>query len=182
MATRPPGLTYHVDEKPPLPVNILLGLQHIFTMSSVLILPVIIVQEIGGTDLEANSMVSFSMIAAGLGTILQAIKKGPVGSGYLCPNLCGPSYMSVTLEAGWLGGLPLIHGMIMFGGFVECLFSRFVHKLKVLFPTEITGLVVFMVGVGLIPLGTSKFMGVDYAGDRIDYYRSDCHKITSCNF
>ena len=30
------------------------------------------------------------MIAAGIGTILQSLKRGPVGSGYLCRNLVGP--------------------------------------------------------------------------------------------
>ncbi|MBN1200120.1 MAG: hypothetical protein JXA23_12265, partial [Bacteroidales bacterium] len=167
MPTRPQELIYGVDDKPPSLTLLLLGLQHIFTMSSMLILPVIIVEEIGGSFLEITSVVSFSMIAAGIGTILQSFRKGPVGSGYLCPNLCGPSFLTVTLQAGWLGGLPLMQGMIMIAGVTEILFSRIVHKLKNLFPTEITGLVVFMVGVTLIPLGVSKFVGIDYSGDGI---------------
>jgi len=168
MATRPPDLIYAVDERPPAITLLLLGLQHIFTMSSMLILPVIIVEEIGGSFIEITSVVSFSMIAAGAGTIIQSFHKGPVGSGYLCPNLCGPSFLGVTLQAGWLGGLPLMHGMIMIACLTEILFSRIVHKLHRLFPTEITGLVVLMVGITLIPLGASKFVGVEYPGDRID--------------
>jgi NCS2 family nucleobase:cation symporter-2 len=42
-----------------------------------------------------------------------------------------------------------------------------VNRLKFLFPTEITGLVVFMVAIGLIPLGASKFLGINYAGEPI---------------
>lgn len=168
MATKPPGTIYGVDDKPPMLVTFLLGLQHLFTMSSMLVLPVVIVQEIGGSFLEVNSVVSFSMIAAGFGTILQSFKRGPIGSGYLCPNLCGPSYMAVSLEAGWLGGLPLMHGMIMLSGLTEMAFAQVIPRLKKLFPPEITGLVVFMVGVALIPLGVSKFLGVEYAGDDIE--------------
>jgi len=41
------------------------------------------------------------------------------------------------------------------------------HRLAFLFPAEITGLVVFMGAFGLVPLGTSKFLGVNYAGDPI---------------
>ncbi len=74
MSKVPKGMIYGVDDKPPFFVTILLGLQHIFTMSSMLVLPVVIVQEIGGSFLEINSVVSFSMIAAGFGTILQSIK------------------------------------------------------------------------------------------------------------
>ncbi|MEI7981555.1 MAG: solute carrier family 23 protein [Bacteroidota bacterium] len=168
MATPPKGMIYGVDDKPPFFVTVLLGLQHIFTMSSMLVLPVVIVQEIGGNFLEINSVVSFSMIAAGFGTILQSLKRGPIGSGYLCPNLCGPSYMAVSLEAGWLGGLPLMHGMIMLSGLAEMAFAQVIPKLKKLFPPEITGLVVIMVGVALIPLGVSRFIGVEYSGDSIE--------------
>jgi len=155
----------------PSPTLLLLGLQHLFTMSSMLILPVIIIQEIGGSFSEVTSVVSFSMIAAGIGTILQSLRKGPIGSGYLCPNLCGPSFLTVTLQAGWLGGLPLMQGMIMIAGATEIVFSRFVHKLQKLFPTEITGMVVLMVGITLIPLGASKFVGVEYPGETVDPVR-----------
>src|SRR5262249_14938480 len=44
---------------------------------------------------------------------------------------------------------------------------RFVHRLAFLFPTEITGLVVFMVGVSLVPVGASKFLHIDYTGEPI---------------
>lgn len=161
------GLIYGVDDKPPFTISFLLGLQHVFTMSSTLVLPVVIAREIGADYSVVQSLLCFTMIAAGLGTIIQAIKRGPIGSGYLCPNLAGPSYLSVSVEAAWLGGLPLMHGMTIIAGIFECFFSRIVHKLKKLFPTEITGLVVLMVAISLIPLGASKFVGIEYSGDAI---------------
>jgi xanthine permease XanP len=60
-----------------------------------------------------------------------------------------------------------MRGMTIAAGLVEIVFARFVHKLEFLFPTEITGLVVFMVGVSLIPVGTSKFLHIDYTGEPI---------------
>ncbi len=168
MARKPDNIIFGVNEKPPLAAVLLLGLQHIFVMSSTLLLPVVIVREIGGSFLEIRNVVSFSLIAAGIGTILQSLGKGIMGSGYLVPNICGPSYLSVSVQAAWLGGLPLMHGMIVVAGLFETLFSRVVHKLRVLFPTEVTGLVVLMVGVALIPLGASKFLGIQYEGDLVD--------------
>jgi NCS2 family nucleobase:cation symporter-2 len=156
-----------MDDRPPLVVTLLMGLQHIFVMSSTLALPVVIVKEIGGSMAEINALVCFSMIAAGIGTILQALKRGPIGSGYLCPNLCGPSYLGVSMQAAWLGGLPLMHGMTMAAGLFEVLFSRLVNRLKFLFPNQVTGMVVLMVGVALIPLGTSKFLGIEISGDPV---------------
>jgi xanthine permease XanP len=51
-----------------------------------------------------------------------------------------------------------MRGMTIAGGLVETVFARFVHRLEFLFPTEITGLVVFMVAVSLVPVGASKFL------------------------
>jgi NCS2 family nucleobase:cation symporter-2 len=37
-----------------------------------------------------------SLLAGGVGTILQALKKKGIGSGYLCPSVCGTSYRSAS--------------------------------------------------------------------------------------
>jgi xanthine permease XanP len=166
--TKPENLIYGLDDKPPWTISFILGLQHVFTMSSTLVLPVVIAREMGAGIDVVQSLVCFSMIAAGLGTVFQALRKGPIGSGYICPNLCGPSYLSVSVQAAWLGGLPLMHGMTIISGIFEMLFSRVIQKLRFLFPPEITGLVVLMVAVALIPLGTSKFVGIAYQGDAIN--------------
>lgn len=164
---RPPGLIYAVDETPPRLVLFLLGVQHVFLMSSSLVLPVVVVTEIGGSFEEARSVVAFTMIACGIGTALQAVRARGFGSGFLCPNLCGPNFFAASMEAAWLGGLPLMRGMTLVAGLFEAVFARFVHRLAFLFPPEVTGLVVLMVGEGLVPLGMSKFLGVNFAGEPI---------------
>ena len=167
MAKKPAGLIYGVDDRPPPSALALLAVQHIFLMSSTLVLPVVLVTEIGGDFAEVTAVVALTMIACGLGTILQAMRWRGVGSGFLCPNLCGPNFFAASVGAAWLGGLPLMRGMTIVAGIVELVFARFVHRLAFLFPTEITGLVVFMVGISLIPVGASKFLHIDYSGEPI---------------
>jgi NCS2 family nucleobase:cation symporter-2 len=167
MAKKPANLIYGLDDQPPFLTLLLLGIQHIFLMSSTLVLPVVLVSEIGGTFTQISSVVALTMIACGLGTIVQAMRWGIIGSGYVCPNLCGPNFFLASMDAAWIGGLPLMRGMTIVAGIVEALFSRFVHKIKFLFPPEITGLVVLMVAMGLIPLGVSKFVGINYPGEPI---------------
>jgi NCS2 family nucleobase:cation symporter-2 len=167
MAQKPAGLIYGVDDVPPWPALSLLAVQHIFLMSSTLVLPIVLVSEIGGDFTQVQAVVALTMIACGIGTILQAMRWRGIGSGYLCPNLCGPNFFAASMAAAWLGGLPLMRGMTIVAGLVEMVFARFVHRLEFLFPTEITGLVVFMVGVGLVPVGASKFLHVDYTGEPI---------------
>ena len=167
MARRPEHLIYGVDDTPPYPVLFLLGVQHIFLMSSSLVLPVVLVSEIGGGFDQVRSVVALTMISCGLGTIFQAFRFGWVGSGYLCPNLCGPNFFSASMTAAWLGGMPLMRGMTIIAGLVEIIFARLLHRIKFLFPPEITGMVVLMVAVSVIPLGVSKSLGINYEGEPI---------------
>ena len=168
MAAKPAGLIYGVDDRVPPVILMLLAVQHIFLMSSTLVLPVVLVSEIGGSFNEVQAAVALTMIACGIGTILQAVRLPGLGSGFLCPNLCGPNFFSASMSAAWLGGLPLMRGMTIFAGLVEIVFARFFHRLAFLFPTEVTGLVVFMVGVGLIPVGASQFLHINFVGEPID--------------
>ena len=165
--TKPSNLIYGLEDRPPLSVLAALSIQHIFLMSSTLVLPVALVTEIGGSLAEVQATVAMTMLACGIGTILQAARWRGIGSGYLCPNLCGPNFFAASIGAAWLGGLPLMKGMTIVAGLVEVVFGRIAHRLAFLFPAEITGLVVFMVAFNLVPLGASKFLGVNYAGDPI---------------
>jgi NCS2 family nucleobase:cation symporter-2 len=166
MAKKPTNLIYGVDDRPPLPATMVLGLQHVFIFFISIIFPVLIIRQLGNsiTPETARSFISMSMVAGGVTTILQAFKKGPVGSGYLCPSLCGPSYFDASKIAAAAGGLPLLFGMTALAGVIECLFSRIIHKMRVLFPSEVTGVVVAMVGIVVVPISVKNFFGYD-AGD-----------------
>ena len=163
----PPGLIYGVEDTPPPFVLFLLGVQHVFLMSSSLVMPVALISEIGGSFEEVRSVVALTMIASGIGTALQALRLRGFGSGYLCPNVCGPNFFALSAEAAWLGGIPLMRGMTIVAGLFEFAFARVVHRLRFLFPPEITGLVVLMVAEGIIPVSVSKLLGVGFAGEPI---------------
>lgn len=168
MAKRPSTLIYGLDDRPPAVTLSLLAVQHILLMSTSLVLPVALVTGLGFGFSTVGAVVSLSMIACGAGTILQALRLPFLGSGYLCPNLCGPNFFAASTSAAWLGGLPLMRGMTIVAGLVEIVFARFMPRLGFLFPPEITGLVVMMVGLSMIPVGASKFLGIGYVGEPID--------------
>ncbi len=81
MAKKPSNLIYGVDDKPPFFITFILALQHVFILFISLIFPVLIINYMGNkiSPAEARSLISISMISAGLATIIQALKKGPVG-------------------------------------------------------------------------------------------------------
>jgi len=160
-------MVYKVNDMPPPAPLLVLSLQHMLFMFAASAFPAMLVREIGG-DLEmAASLVSLTMIMAGIGSIMQASHIKYIGSGYLCPNLCGPSYLTASLHAAWIGGIPLMRGMVLFSGLIEMGLAPMVKKLKFMFPPIIVGLVVAMVGVSVVSIAAGNFFGVAYSGDSI---------------
>ena len=158
---------YSVNEVPPMLHLLVSSMQHVLIMVVSLGLPVILASQVNGSQQFTATLVSLSMLAAGLGSILQSIGLPFIGSGYLCPNLCGPSYLSVSLSAAWIGGIPLMRGMIILAGVVEMVLAPIVQKLRRVFPNFIIGLVVAMVGVSVIKMSISSIFGVAFQGDAI---------------
>ncbi len=157
---KPSNLIYGVDDPVPLPTCLLLGLQHSFQVTTALIFGLIVVQGMGGSQGEAEFFISMSLLAGGIATLLQALNKKGVGSGYFMPSVCEPAYISASLMAAKLGGLPLVLGMTALGGVFEMAISRIVHRLRKVFTPEVMGLVVAMVGISVIPIAIRNFLGI----------------------
>lgn len=160
---RPSNLSYDVDEVPPLAVRLAVSLQHIFLMSLGWLYIVVIVSAVGGTQLQAESIIRMSMLAGGLATILQA-SRSIIGSGYLCPLSGSLTYLQPSILAASIGGFPLLFGMVSSAGLLTALFSRVTSRLRMLFPPEVTGLMVSMSGLQLVALGCPRFAGYTGAG------------------
>jgi len=158
---------YSVNEVPPAGQLLALSIQHVLLMVMSLGLPILFASQVNGTPEFAASLIAFSMLAAGFGSIIQSVGLPFIGSGYLCPNLCGPSYFSLSLSTAWVGGLPLMRGMTIIAGMVEMAMAPIIQKLKKVFPAYIVGLVVAMVGVSVIKSSVTSFFGLDFHGDAI---------------
>jgi NCS2 family nucleobase:cation symporter-2 len=156
--TRPATLAYDVNEVPPLRLLLALALQHVLAISVGWIYVIVAVDAMGGSSAQAQSLLRMSMIASGITTILQA-RGGFLGSGYLCPASCSLTYLAPSILAGRLGGFPLMFGMTAVNGAFTAVLSRFVRRLRLLFPPDVTGLIVSIVGIQLVAIGCPKLLG-----------------------
>lgn len=164
--SRPPNLIYALDERPPFPHLVLLGLQYMCMMFPYLIIVVILGQTQG--NLTAGP-ISFALIALGVSTVLQALKKGPVGSGYLAPPVISAIYFPASMTAVAQGGLGLVYGMTLFAGAIEFVFSFFLTWLRKFFPPIVCGLIIIGVGLQLGLLAISQILSVQ------EYAKPDYH-------
>ena len=99
------------------------------------------------TPAVAQSAVSLGLFAMGLSAGLQALPRGPVGSGYLAPPVLSAIYLPPSLVAVAAGGLPLVFGMTIVAGLFEALLSRLLPKLRLAFPPLVCGFIVAAVGI-----------------------------------
>jgi len=99
------------------------------------------------------------MLVLGVGTFMQVQRRGPVGSGYMLPSTFTASFFAPSLLAVKLGGLPLMFGMTMFSGVLEMVLAPMLHRLRAIFPSEISGLVIFMIGLSAGLAGLRSLFG-----------------------
>ena len=160
--TRPEDLIYGVDELPPWLRVIFLGAQHAVLMSVYLVLIVIVFRSADASHAATLNALSLGMVALAISTVLQAIWRGPVGSGYLAPPVFSAIYIGPAVLAANTGGLPAVFAMTIFAGLVEIALAPLLRRLRGLFPPAISGLIVAIVGLQLGVIGIGDLLGVEH--------------------
>ena len=96
------NLIYGVDDNPTLGKKVLFGLQHIFAaFSGIVVVPLVIAGSLGFDSSMTTSLISASILAAGLATIIQAYGIGPVG--FSCGLYYGDRfYICFTCDFSWI--------------------------------------------------------------------------------
>jgi xanthine permease XanP len=158
---RPPDLIYAADEKPPLPVTLFNGIQHVGMIAINLIYPLVIFKMAGASVATTIELLSVGLLVLGIGTFLQSSRLSPVGSGFMCPTTFTATYFSASALAVKAGGLPLLFGMTLFAGLLEAVVSRTLSRLRAFLPTELSGLVVFMIGITAGIAGVRMMYGAE---------------------
>jgi xanthine permease XanP len=149
---KPPTLIYGLEDTPPPLVTVFNGLQHVGLIAINFIYPLLMFRAAGAPVAAASALLSTGIFMLGIGTFLQASRLGPLGSGYMCPCTFTATYIAPSLLAARLGGLPLLFGMTLFAGVVESAIAPLLNRLRAIFPPEVSGLVVLLIGLSV---GTS---------------------------
>jgi xanthine permease XanP len=144
---KPSNVIYGLNESPPVFVTVMAGLQQVGVVSINLVYPLLVFRSIGAPIELVASMLSIGMFVLGGTTLLQSSRVGPLGSGYMCPMTFSVTYLSPSLLAAKMGGLPLVFGMTIFSGILETALAPLLNRLRAIFPPEISGLIIFVIGV-----------------------------------
>lgn len=158
-AKKPSSLIYSADDRPGILVALSNGVQHVGLISINLVYPLLICRAVDAPISLVADLLSLGMIVLSIGTIIQVLRLGPVGSGYMLPSTFTASYFAPGLIAARIGGLPLVFGMTVFAGALEALVAPMLNRLRKYLPVEVSGLVIFMLGIAAGLAGLRTLLG-----------------------
>ncbi|MEO6003024.1 MAG: solute carrier family 23 protein [Opitutus sp.] len=147
-----PALVYGLESKPPLPVAILVGAQHVSAMVVGTITPPLILSGILKIPAADTAyLISIALLCSAIGAFLQCRQRGPVGSGLLSVTGTSFAFLQPLTQAGIAGGLPLMFGLSCVTAPIIIVLAPFLSKLRAVFTPVVSGVVVLLIGASLIP-------------------------------
>lgn len=159
-------LNYKVNDNPSMAEKILFGMQHIFAaFGGIIVVPLVISSALGFDAKTGTALISASILAAGIATIIQSKGVGPVGSKVACIMGTDFTFVAPSITVGSVLGLPGIIGATILGSIFEVVLSYFIRPLIKLFPPIVTGTVVCLIGLTLIPTSIDWAAGGSGAAD-----------------
>ncbi|RDU35832.1 purine permease [Neobacillus piezotolerans] len=137
-----------------------LGIQHVLAMyAGAVIVPLIVGNALKMDSAQLTYLVSIDIVMCGIATILQVWQNRFFGIGL--PIVLGCTFTAVgpMISIGSQYGIASIYGAIIISGLFVILGAGLFSKLLKFFPPVVTGSVVTVIGITLIPVAMNDMAG-----------------------
>ncbi|WP_313467607.1 nucleobase:cation symporter-2 family protein [Carnobacterium sp.] len=137
-----------------------LGLQHVLAMyAGAVLVPLLIGGAIGFNSEQMTYLVSIDIFMCGVATLLQLFVNRYFGIGLPVVLGCAMQAVSPLILIGSSDGIGVMYGAIIASGIFMLLIAGLFSKIKRFFPPVVTGTVITVIGLTLIPVGIEKMGG-----------------------
>lgn len=146
-------LKHPVDEMLPLGHLFTYGLQHVLAMyAGAVAVPLIIANALGLSQEQLIYLINADLFTCGIATLIQTL--GFWNMGIRIPIIQGVTFAAVTpmIIIGQTHGLTGIYGSVIVAGIVTYLMSPYFSRLIRFFPPVVTGTIITIIGVTLMPV------------------------------
>lgn len=137
------------------------GLQHVLTMYGGIIAPPLIVGTAAGlTGMQIGLLIAAALFVGGLATILQTIGVKYIGA--KLPLVQGVSFAGVATMVAIVttgGGLQAVYGAVIVASLIGFFLAPYFSKIIRFFPPVVTGSVITIIGLSLLPVAVRWMMG-----------------------
>ncbi|MBM7866955.1 purine permease [Heliobacterium gestii] len=142
-----------VDEKLPMGQLFTYGLQHVLAMyAGAVAVPLILANALGLSTEQLIFLINADLFTCGIATIIQTVGFWKVG--VRIPMIQGVTFAAVTpmIIIGKSQGLTGIYGAIIVAGLFTFLLAPYFSRLLRFFPPVVTGTIITIIGITLMPV------------------------------
>jgi NCS2 family nucleobase:cation symporter-2 len=153
-------IRYGFNDVPSLPETCVLAIEHtLAAFGSIVAVPLIVGSALGLSPQDLSFLVNATLIASGIGTLIQTIGLGPMGAKVPC--LMGTSIKFVTpaIQVGSVFGVSEIFGCTVVASLLEVALSRFLKYIQRIFTPTVRGCVIMLIGLTFMPVGITWISG-----------------------
>jgi NCS2 family nucleobase:cation symporter-2 len=157
-------MLYWLNEIPPHAMTLGLALQHLAIQSIFFVIPTALAGSLSNDPGDATRFLCLSILSAAIWQFFQVIARGPIGSGYPIPATFSAALIGAYALTGAVGGSFGAAGAMLILTGVACVILSFcMHRLRVILPNEVAGVVVILIGVALVELANHR-LGLNVGG------------------
>ncbi len=159
-------LRFEADERPPLHLSIGIAAQFAtLAITSVLLPPVVLVTLGGGSEAYLGWAVFAAVVVSGIATIVQSVRVGRIGAGYILVMGSTPAYLPVCISTLEASGPALLATLIIISSLVQFVLGWKMAALRRVFTPTVAGTVLMLIPVSLAPLILRKMTDVPEFAD-----------------
>lgn len=143
-----------------------LGLQHLLAMyAGAVAVPLLIGTGLGFNESQMTYLISIDIFMCGIATLLQLTVNKFFGIGLPVVLGCAIQAVAPLILIGSDKGVGAMYGSIIAAGVFVVLIAGVFSKIKKFFPPLVTGTVITVIGLTLIPVAITKMGGGDAAAE-----------------
>jgi len=146
-------ILYDADEKPAFPLAFGLGLQIAILISAgVVLTPAIVVTAGGGTEDFKEWAVFVAVVICGLTTILQAVRIGHIGAGYILAMGTSGAFIAICVTAIAKGGAEMLGTLVAISALFQFAIATKLSLLRRILTPTVAGTVIMLIPVTVMPI------------------------------
>ena len=152
---------YEADERPPLPLTVGLGIQYaMVALGGVVLTPAILISVAGQSEAYLNWAVFAALVVSGLVTVVQSVRLGRIGAGYILIMGSTTAFLPMSVTALAEGGPGLLATLIVMSSLVQFVLGAKMALLRRVFTPTVAGTVLMLIPVSLAPIVFKKMEDV----------------------
>lgn len=151
--SRDQQVLYEPDERPPHTVTFALGFQAaMLCIAGIVITPVIVVRAAGGGEPFLSWAVFAALMVSGLTSVLQAVRVGRIGAGYILLMGTSGAFIAVCVTALAEGGPAMLATLVIISSLFQFALSTRLSLLRRIITPTVAGTVIMLIAVTIMPI------------------------------